>query len=50
MPKSLELDPKIENADIRKKETEFKIKSLVTISIQMTTERTKKSMKIWIII
>ncbi len=27
MSKSLELDPKIENADIRKKETEFKIKS-----------------------
>ena len=27
MPKSLELDPKIENADIREKETEFKIKS-----------------------
>ena len=25
--KSLELDPKIENADIREKETDFKIKS-----------------------
>ena len=27
MSKSLELDPQIENADIREKETEFKIKS-----------------------
>ena len=27
MSKSLELDPKIKNADIREKEAEFKIKS-----------------------
>ena len=31
MSKSLELDPKIENADIRQKEIEFKIKSIAKV-------------------